>query len=117
MDKQGGLGDMKKKLIIMVVLFAMVLNINLGYLQATNYIVNNDDEDIEWNSYDDEDLYIVQKDIIEVEKNDKLYFCFKLSEKSECRDWLCLEDSIKVLLGIVYQYTEYLKMLLDLKRG
>ena len=41
MDKQGGVGDMKKKLIIMVVLFAMALNINLGYLQATNYIVNN----------------------------------------------------------------------------
>ena len=48
---------MKKKLMIIMVLFAMVLNIRSNYLQNSSYIVE-DESDIEWNSYDD-DSYIV----------------------------------------------------------
>lgn len=51
------MGDMKKKLMIIMVLFAMILNIRLGYLQATNYIVE-DKEDIEWYNYDEGNSYI-----------------------------------------------------------
>lgn len=48
---------MKKKLMIILVLFSMVLNIRSNYLQNSRYIVE-DESDIEWNSYDD-DSYIV----------------------------------------------------------
>ena len=48
---------MKKKLMIILVLFSMVLNIRSNYLQNSSYIVE-DESDIEWNSYRD-DSYIV----------------------------------------------------------
>lgn len=44
---------MKKRLVMIMVLFTMILNTVFNYGQSMNYIVENDGE-IEWNSYTEE---------------------------------------------------------------